>query len=149
MPVFGIAILVLAVIFGGVFLFKRSSSGNDEPNSPGISTPKTTISTSTNQVSVSSPVTVPAIPRPTVDQIKSDLLGKYIGESWYFAALREFLEFNINNVSDKGDILEYDVSMRLKDYDSQLIYQAKVLIVYKKANDVWQFISVSGTCTPE
>lgn len=86
---------------------------------------------------------------PDAEQIKADLIGKDMPglggwplPVWRFAALSEFQELNIKSKQKQGQIIEYDVSMRLQDLESKNRYLADAVIVYKKANGKWELISI-------
>lgn len=90
--------------------------------------------------------------RPTVDQIKNDLLGTKIGDSknWYrFDAVREFIDFNIVNISEQDSTLVINTNMRLKDFNSNKISRAQVQVNYQEVNNTWRYTSATGTCAYE
>jgi len=61
---------------------------------------------------------------------------------WKFEALAEFEQFDIRGKETQGDILEYDVSMRLHDLASGRQYLADALIVYKQTDREWEITSI-------
>ena len=80
----------------------------------------------------------------SAEQIKADLIGHYLtgeGLGWTFAALSEYEQFDIRDTQRQGDVIEYDVSMRLVDLASDEHFLADVLIVYRKGQDKWELIS--------
>ena len=85
---------------------------------------------------------------PGVEQMKVDLLGHRLvvgGQSvWEFAALSEFEQFDIRGEKTEGNVIEYDVSMRLKDFPSNTHYLADAFIVYKSVDGQWELISIGA-----
>ena len=85
----------------------------------------------------------------SVEQIKADLIGHIVFTSnektWTFAALSEFEQFDIRDEQRQGDIIEYDVSMRLVDLNTQQHYLMDALIVYRQSNGAFQLISIVPT----
>ena len=82
---------------------------------------------------------------PNVEQMKADLIGHNLtgeGLGWTFAALSEFEHFDIRSKQEQGDVIEYDVSMRLVDLTSDTHYLADVLIVYKQVDGRWELTSI-------
>ncbi|MCB1190485.1 MAG: hypothetical protein H7A23_16060 [Leptospiraceae bacterium] len=68
------------------------------------------------------------------NQIKQDLLGRYIqknGVTWKFDSLSEFQSFQILNKYEINDIKEYEVKMELKGYDQGEIFLAILLMTYR------------------
>ncbi len=84
---------------------------------------------------------------PTAEQIKSDLIGHRLqvagsGFYWEFAALSEFEYFDIRSKQAQGDIIEYDVSMRLQDLTTNNHFLADALIVYRQIDGKWELTSI-------
>ncbi|MFC1988231.1 hypothetical protein ACFLVJ_00100 [Chloroflexota bacterium] len=83
---------------------------------------------------------------PSAEQVKADLIGHVLTVGgalvWEFAALSEYEEFEIKNELSQANALEYDVSMRLKDFPTNSYFTADALIVYKKVNGKWELVSV-------
>ena len=83
---------------------------------------------------------------PSVEQIKADLIGQRIYTSalsgWEFEALSEFEQFDIRGKQRQGDVIEFDVSMRLQDLSNDTHFLADVLILYKKADGKWELTSI-------
>jgi len=82
---------------------------------------------------------------PDVEQMKADLIGHNLtgeGLGWTFAALSEFEHFDIRGKQEQGDVIEYDVSMRLVDLSSDAHFLADVLIVYKQIDGEWELTSI-------
>ncbi len=83
---------------------------------------------------------------PSVDQIKADLIGHRLTfegyHVWTFAALSEYEEFDIRSEQTQGDIIEYDVSMRLHDLATDEHFLADALIVYKQTDGEWEITSI-------
>lgn len=83
---------------------------------------------------------------PDTEQIKTDLIGQTMGSmfgGWKFESLSEFQELKINNKKQQGELIEYDISMRLKDTNSGKEYRAEALRVYKKVDGAWKIASIS------
>ena len=81
---------------------------------------------------------------PNVEQMKADLIGHELsgeGEGWKFAALSEFEYFDIRGEQVQGEVIEYDVSLRLVDLESNIHFLADILIVYKKVDGEWKLNS--------
>jgi hypothetical protein len=78
--------------------------------------------------------------------MKADLLRQrlnYKGNPvWRFAALSEYEQFDIRGKQMQGNVIEYDVSMRLVDIPSEARFLADALIVYRQAEGGWELISV-------
>ena len=85
-------------------------------------------------------------PKLDIDQIKSDLIGHNLllegHYVWTFAALAEYEQFDIRSMEAKGDIIEYDVSMRLHDLATDKHFLADALIVYKQTDGKWEITSI-------
>ena len=82
---------------------------------------------------------------PNINQIKADLIGQTIGEflnNYKFNSLEGIQEFIINNKNKQGNIIEYDVSLRMSDTIGKK-YRANILIVYRKAEKSWKIASIS------
>jgi hypothetical protein len=82
---------------------------------------------------------------PSAEQIKADLIGNQITvgwSSWRFDALSEFDSFVINGKQIQGDAVEYDVTMRLRDFAQGTQYILDALITYKKVDGHWQLKSI-------
>ncbi len=79
---------------------------------------------------------------PDAGQIQADLIGSYLKwhdeDIWYFAALSEFDNVTINNKTSKGNAIEYDVTMLLKDFDLERYFILDVFLVYKNVDTRWQ-----------
>ncbi len=87
-----------------------------------------------------------AISIPDAEQIKSDLIGHQITvglSGWHFDALAEFESFIIISNQQQGDALEYDVTMRLTDFQWDAHYLLDALITYKKVDGKWQLKSIT------
>ena len=82
----------------------------------------------------------------STEQIQADLIGHQLTSKglvvWKFAALSEYEKFNIRGIKKQGDVIEYDVSMRLVDLEIDEHFLADVLIVYRKSQDKWELISL-------
>ena len=63
--------------------------------------------------------------------------------SWQFSALGEFESFTVITAQIQGNVLEYDVTMRLRDLAWGTRYQLDALVTYKKVNNSWQLMSVT------
>ncbi len=77
----------------------------------------------------------------------SDLIGQRLqsvrsGFYWEFAALSEFEHFDIRGKQVQGDIIEYDVSMRLQDLITNNNFLADALIVYRQIDGKWELTSI-------
>jgi hypothetical protein len=82
---------------------------------------------------------------PSAGQIKADLIGQRIildGQTWEFAALSEFEQFEIKGENEQGNAIEYDVSMRLKDFVSDTQFYVELFIVYKDIDGKWELVSI-------
>ena len=84
-------------------------------------------------------------PEPSIEQIKSDLIGETISRgdmSWYFAALSEFKEVTIVDKIREGNTIEYDVTLELQDIFTDKMYTAEVLLIYQRSGTNWELFSV-------
>ena len=89
---------------------------------------------------------------PDAAQIKADLIGKEItgaGDTfylprWRFAAISEFQDLSIKNKQITGQILEFDVTMRLQDLETKKQYLAEAIVVYKNIKGKWEIISIAS-----
>ena len=83
---------------------------------------------------------------PSIEQMKADLIGHILttgeGTGWAFAALSEFEHFDIRGKQEQGDVIEYDVSMRLVDLVSDIHFLADVLIIYKHIHGEWELAAI-------
>jgi hypothetical protein len=83
---------------------------------------------------------------PDSEQIKADLIGHEMGDmgkSWKFDSLSEFKELAIKNKMQQGDIIEYDINMRLKGVRSGGEVIVEALVEYKKVDGSWKIVSIS------
>lgn len=84
---------------------------------------------------------------PDPQQIKTDLIGQTIesigGAGWQFVSLDEIQQLTINNKNAKGDALEYDVDMALKDIRTGQQYRANLLIAYRKNDGAYKMAAIS------
>jgi len=88
---------------------------------------------------------------PDAAQIKSDLIGKEIKGAedtfflprWHFDAISEFQDLSIKNKQITGQILEFDVTMRLQDLETKKQYIADAIIVYKNIKGKWEIVSIA------
>lgn len=82
----------------------------------------------------------------SVEQIKADLIGHRLivdGQPvWEFAALSEYEQFDVKGKQTQGNAIEYDVSMKLRDFASDTQFLADVFIVYKNIEGKWELVSV-------
>ncbi|MFC2010894.1 hypothetical protein ACFLUR_01215 [Chloroflexota bacterium] len=82
----------------------------------------------------------------SVEQIKADLIGHNLTWNgqlvWQFAALSEYEQFDIKGKQTQGNAIEYDVSMKLKDFASSNHYLVEAFIVYREIDGKWELISV-------
>jgi len=85
-------------------------------------------------------------PMPSDEQIKADLIGHQISSgilNWQFSALGEFDSFTVISKQIQGDVLEYDVTMRLRDLSWGTRYLLDALVTYKRVNNTWQLTSIT------
>ena len=90
---------------------------------------------------------------PGAEQIKADLIGRVVDvpsvrvavDEWRFASLSEFQEFYIRNKQKVGEVIEYQVNMRLQDLTNRKRYLVDATITYKKSEGKWQIVSVTPT----
>lgn len=84
---------------------------------------------------------------PDIDQVKADLIGQRMGNmltsGWKFASLSEFEEVVIVSENKTANILEYNLGMTLKDVRTGTRHCAEAIVVYRKSDDKWNFVSVS------
>ena len=88
---------------------------------------------------------------PGAEQIKADLIGKVVDvpsvrvaiDEWRFASLSEFQELYIRSKQKLGDIIEYQVSMRLQDLRTKERYVVDAVVTYKKSENKWQMVSIT------
>lgn len=81
---------------------------------------------------------------PSIDQIKSDLIGKKLFLYWNFEYVEEFQDFILVNETIKNNYLNVIADIILTDLNTHKIYQAEILVLYYKDKNGWQFSSVSG-----
>ena len=82
---------------------------------------------------------------PDIEQIKADLIGSRIRTEqlqWTFAALSEYEQFDIRGKQMQGNVIEYDVHMKLVDLVNDTHFSADVLIVYRKVDGKWELVSL-------
>jgi len=84
---------------------------------------------------------------PSEEQVKADLIGQTMGDpfsfSWKFESLAEFEQLEITDRRQQGNLLEYDVHMRLRDTNMDRFYTANTVIAYRRTNNRWDLVSVS------
>jgi len=84
-------------------------------------------------------------PEPSIEQIKSDLIGEIISKgdlAWQFAALSEFKEITIVDKIREGNTIEYDATMKLQDIYTDEMYTAEVILIYQKSGTHWDLFSI-------
>ncbi|MFC2034026.1 hypothetical protein ACFLTT_01290 [Chloroflexota bacterium] len=86
------------------------------------------------------------ITEPSIEQMKADLIGHNLFQHgqplWQFAALSEYEEFEVKDKQIQGNAIEYDVSLKLKDFSTNTHYLADIFIVYKNINGKWELASI-------
>jgi hypothetical protein len=84
-------------------------------------------------------------PEPSVEQIKSDLIGETLTQgtlTWHFHALSEFKEVTIVDTIREGNTIEYDVSLELQDVFTGKQYTADILMIYQRSGTNWELFSI-------
>jgi hypothetical protein len=84
-------------------------------------------------------------PEPSVEQIKSDLIGETITQgntTWHFHALSEYKDVTIVNRIREGNTIEYDIAIELQDIFSGTQYEADILMIYQRSGTSWELFSV-------
>lgn len=84
-------------------------------------------------------------PEPSVEQIKSDLIGETITQgtlTWHFHALSEFREVTIVDKIREANTIEYNVTMELQDIFTDKMYTAEVLLIYQRSGTDWDLFSI-------
>ena len=83
----------------------------------------------------------------SAEQIKADLIGHALvvnGQpAWEFAALSEYEQFEIIDQQTQGNVVEFDVTMKLKDFATNAHYHVEVFIVYKDIDGKWELVSLA------
>ena len=82
----------------------------------------------------------------SAEQMKADLIGHALvvnGQpAWEFAALSEYEQFEIIGEQTQGNVVEFDVTMKLKDFATNTHYHVEVFIVYKDIDGKWELVSL-------
>ena len=82
----------------------------------------------------------------SAEQMKADLIGHVLvvnGQpAWEFAALSEYEQFEIIGQQTQGNVVEFDVTMKLKDFAANTHYHVEVFIVYKDIDGKWELVSL-------
>ncbi len=82
----------------------------------------------------------------SAEQMKADLIGHALvvnGQpAWNFAALSEYEQFEIIGQQTQGNVVEFDVTMKLKDFATNTHYHVEVFIVYKNIDGKWELVSL-------
>ncbi|MFC1984464.1 hypothetical protein ACFLU0_00415 [Chloroflexota bacterium] len=82
----------------------------------------------------------------SAEQMKADLIGHVLvvnGQlAWEFAALSEYEQFEIIGQQTQGNVVEFDVTMKLKDFATNIHYHVEVFIVYKDIDGKWELVSL-------
>ena len=82
----------------------------------------------------------------SAEQMKADLIGHALvvnGQpAWEFAALSEYEQFEIIGQQTQGNAVEFDVTMKLKDFATNAHYHVEVFIVYKDIDGKWELVSL-------
>lgn len=86
-------------------------------------------------------VALPAQEPSEVDQLKSDLIGHYMGgrdRGWKFQSADQIESLEIENTSqsDRGKV--YTVTLILHDRRTKGKYEAVAEVVYQKEDDTWK-----------
>ena len=83
----------------------------------------------------------------SAEQMKADLIGHALvvnGQlAWEFAALSEYEQFEIIDQQRQGNAVEFDVTMKLKDFGTNTHYHAELFIVYKDIEGKWELVSLA------
>ena len=82
----------------------------------------------------------------SAEQMKADLIGHALVVNgqlvWNFAALSEYEQFEIIGQQTQGNVVEFDVTMKLKDFATNTHYHVEVFIVYKDIDGKWELVSL-------
>ncbi len=84
-------------------------------------------------------------PEPSIEQIKSDLIGETLNQAdltWHFHALSEFKKVTIEDKIREADTIEYDVSLQLQDVFTGKRYTAEILMIYQRVGTHWNLFSI-------
>ena len=82
----------------------------------------------------------------SAEQMKADLIGHALvvnGQpAWEFAALSEYEQFEIIGEQTQGNVYEFDVTMKLKDFATNTHYHVEAFIIYESIDGKWEFVSL-------
>ena len=82
----------------------------------------------------------------SAEQMKADLIGHVLvvnGQpAWEFAALSEYEQFEIIGEQTQGNVYEFDVTMKLRDFATNAHYHVEAFIIYKNIDGEWEFFSL-------
>lgn len=96
---------------------------------------------------LSAPKSSPEQIEYSAEQMKADLIGHTLvvngQHAWEFAALSEYEQFEIIGQQTQGNVVEFDVSMKLKDFATNTHYYTEVFIVYKDIDGKWELVSLA------
>ena len=76
--------------------------------------------------------------------MKADWTGHTVGveDAILELGFLEWENFDIRDMRQQGDVIEYDVSIGLLDFDADLYYVTDILIVYTQAGRKWELTSI-------
>ena len=82
----------------------------------------------------------------SAEQMKADLIGHTIlvnGQlEWKFQTLSEYEQFEIIGEQTQGNVYEFDVTMKLKNFATNAYYHVEAFIVYKNIDGKWELVSL-------
>ena len=82
----------------------------------------------------------------SAEQMKADLIGHTIvvnGQlAWKFQALSEYEQFEIIGEQTQGNVYEFDVTMKLRDFATNAHYHVEAFIIYKDIDGKWELVSL-------
>ena len=85
-------------------------------------------------------------PKSSSEQMKADLIGHALvvnGQpAWEFAALLEYEQFEIIGEQTQGNVYEFDVTMKLRDFATNAHYHVEAFIIYKDIDGKWELFSL-------
>ncbi len=82
----------------------------------------------------------------SAEQMKADLIGHTIlvnGQFvWKFETLSEYEQFEIIGEQTQGNVYEFDVTMKLRDFATNAHYDVEAFIIYKNIDGEWELLSL-------
>jgi hypothetical protein len=89
-----------------------------------------------------------ALQEPSVEQMKSDLMGKTMGgreKGWKFQSVEQIKELTIKDKKEEAGRRVYSITLKLEDPRVSQAFAAEAELTYKQVDSGWQVEGVGLT----